>query len=558
MKRRDFIRTAAGSAACLGLSGMAHAGDEPAFDLVIRGGTVLDGLGSPGAAADVGIRDGRIAAVGRLSGAKASTVLDAAGRVVCPGFIDIHSHTEAGSLLINKKGESMIRQGVTTEVSGNCGGSSFPLKPHEPGDERRLFREAGIEVDWTDLDGFLARLRKEGLIYNFATLVGQGTIRSLVMGEARRPPTAAEMEAMKALVQSAMEQGAFGLSTGLEYTPSGFASVEEVVELAAVAGRFGGFYATHMRSEDTLLVEATAEALHISEAAGLPLQISHFKTCASTNWWKQPMLLDLVERAAARGVKVTADRYPYTAYNTGLAVNFPQRALDGGSEELVKRLKDPEERRKLKDETLEKLKGTAWDDILLVDFRRPENQGLVGKTLGQVAAERGADPYDLLCDLIVSEDGNVSYIGFGMSEEQTLEILRHPLTMLCSDGAALAPYGLLSGGMPHPRNYGTFPRFLGLYVREKRALSLPEAVKKMTSMPAAKLGLKDRGVLRRGYWADLVVFDPATIADRATYTQPEQYPVGIDQVIVNGRIVLDRGRTTDVYPGLPLIGPGRK
>ena len=427
MKRRDFIRAAAGSAACLGLTGIVRPGDEPAFDLVIRNGTIIDGLGGPGAAADVGIRDGRIAALGGLSGAKARSVIDAAGRVVSPGFIDIHSHTEAGSLLVNKKGESMIRQGVTTEVAGNCGGSSFPLKPREPGEERRLFREAGIEVDWTDLDGFLARLRKEGLIYNFATLVGQGTIRSLVMGEARRVPSSDEMDRMKALVAAAMEQGAFGLSTGLEYTPSGFASVEEVVELAAVAARFGGFYATHMRSEDTQLVEATAEAIHISEAAGLPLQISHFKTCASTNWWKQPMLLDLVERAAARGVKVTADRYPYTAYNTGLAVNFPQRALDGGSEELVKRLKDPDERRKLRDETLEKLKGTGWDDILLVEFRKEENRSLIGKTLGQVAAERREDPYDVICDLVISEGGNVSYVGFGMSEEQTLEILRHPI-----------------------------------------------------------------------------------------------------------------------------------
>ncbi len=558
MRRREFIRTAAGAAATFGLAGEALYGADPSFDLIIRNGTVVDGLGEPGVPADVGIRDGRIAVIGKLSGAKGGSVIDAAGRVVSPGFIDIHSHTEAGSLLVNKKGESMIRQGVTTEVAGNCGGSSFPLKPREPGEERRLFREAGIAVDWTDLDGFLARLRKEGLIYNFATLVGQGTIRALVMNEERREPTPEELERMKALVASAMEQGAFGLSTGLEYTPSGFASVEEVVELAKVAARFGGFYATHMRSEDTLVVEATAEAIHIAEAAGLPLQISHFKTCGTTNWWKLPMLFDLVERAVARGVRVTADRYPYTAYNTGLSVNFPQRALDGGSEEFVKRLKDPDERRKLKVETLEKLKGTSWDDILFVEFERPENRDLVGRTLGQIAAERREDPYDLICELLVSEGGNVSYVGFGMSEEQTVETLRHPLVMLCSDGASLAPYGLLGGGMPHPRNYGTFPRFLGLYVREKRALSLPEAVKKMTSMPAAKLGLKDRGVLRSGYWADVVVFDPETIADKATYMEPEQYPTGIDQVVVNGRVVLDQGRITDVYPGVPLYGPGRR
>jgi N-acyl-D-amino-acid deacylase len=557
MRRREFIRTAAGAAATFGVAGDALFGADPSFDLIIRNGTVVDGLGSPGFAADVGISAGRIAALGDLKAAKGASVIDASGRVVCPGFIDIHNHSEAAALLLNKNCESMIRQGVTTQLAGNCGGSSFPLERPEPEDGGRLLREAGIAVDWTDLDGLLAKLRKQGLIANWATLVGQGTIRTLVMNEERREPTADELERMKALVASAMEQGAFGLSTGLEYTPSGFASVEEVVELAKVAARYGGFYATHMRSEDTLVVEATAEAIHIAEAAGLPLEISHFKVCGTTNWWKHPMLFDLVERAAGRGVRVTADRYPYTAYNTGLSVNFPQRALDGGSEALVKRLQDPEERRKLKPETLEKLKGTSWDDILLIEFRREENKGLVGKTLGQAASERRADPYDVMCDLIISEGGNVSYVGFGMSEEQTVEVLTHPLVMLCTDGFALAPTGPLGGGMPHPRSYGTFPRFLGVYVREKKALSLPEAVRKMTSMPAAKLGLADRGVLRRGCWADVVVFDPKTVADTATYTRPEQYPVGIDQVLVNGRVVLDRGRITGVYPGQALVGPGR-
>jgi N-acyl-D-amino-acid deacylase len=415
-----------------------------------------------------------------------------------------------------------------------------------------------LKRDWVDLEGYRARLLRQGIGLNHATLVGHGTVRAYVMGEDKRPPTPAELERMKKLIAEAMEQGAFGLSSGLEYTPGGFADIQEMIALCRVAAEYGGFYATHIRSEDSRAVEAVAEAVAIAETTGLPLEISHFKVCGTTNWWKMPMMFDLVERAKERGVEVTADAYPYLAYNTGLSVFFPQWALDGGGRAFVERLKSSDTRRRMKPESMEKLEGTPWENILLVDLETKENKRLIGQTVGQAAVAKNQDPYEFACDLLIQEGGDVSIIGFGMSEENTVRVLRHPLVMVASDGSALAPYGPLSSGIPHPRNYGTYPRFLGHYVREKKILTLPEAIKKVSSMPAAKLGLKDRGIIRKGAFADLVVFDPARILDRATYTDPERYPEGIDYVLVNGRVVIDHDRHTDELPGKFLLGPGRR
>jgi len=562
LKRREFIEISAQAGIVLGIgtglgTGRLFASSSD-FDLLIKNGTVIDGLSDTTLKADVGIVGDRIQAIGDLGAAQARTVIDAAGKAVSPGFIDIHAHTDAFEALLNPKAESKIRQGVTLEVTGNCGGSSFPFKKEASENEKRYYKRYQLERDWVDLTGYLARVQKTGLAFNYVNLVGQGTVREYVMNEERRKPTAAELELMKKLVAEAMEQGAFGISSGLEYTPSGFASTEEVIELCRVAAKYGGIYATHVRSEDNFVIEAVAEAIHIAETAKLPLQISHFKSCGTINWWKMPTLFGLIEAAAKRGVAVTADRYPYTAYNTGLSVNFPQSALAGGNEAFVKLLKDPAERRKLKDETMQKLDGTPWEDILLTDLQEEENKRFIGKTMRQAADELGQDPYEFMCDILIKEKGEVGYIGFGMSEEQTEEILKHPLVMLCSDGGALAPYGPLHQGKPHPRNYGTFPRFLGVYVRDRKSLTLPQAVKKMAAMPAAKLGIKDRGTLKQGNFADIVVFDPVTIADKATYTDPEQYPAGIDYVIVNGQIVIDHDKHTGALPGKVLYGPGKK
>ena len=558
ISRREFIQSSAKVGLFMGFagSGILKGGSDGIFDVVIKNGTLVDGIRNETYKADIGIIGEYIKQIGNLQNAMGKTIIDATGRVVSPGFIDIHTHTDI-EILINRKAESKIRQGVTTELAGNCASSAFPMKHPLPDYEKRLAEKANLTIDWTNLRGFHAAIEKNGTAINHATLIGQGTLRGYVMGDDQREPTAKEMEQMKKLVAEAMEQGAFGLSTGLEYTPSGFAETQELIELCKIVANYGGFYATHIRSEDKAVLEAVGEAIHIAETAGLPLQIAHFKAVGKTNWWKLPKMIDLVERAAERGLKVTADRYPYIAYSTGLTILYPQWALDGGLEQLILRLKDEKTRQSMKADTMKKVRGYGWDKIVISNLHKKYNQWLIGKSIGEAAASKNVDPYEFMCDLIVDEEFNVSHIGFGMNEETTEMVLKHPLVMLGSDGSSLAPYGPLSEGKPHPRNYGTFPRFLGYYVRERKIMTLPEAIKKMTSKPAAKLGLKDRGSLEQGNFADIVVFDPNTIVDTATFIEPHQYPVGIDYVVVNGTTVIDHGKHTEKLPGKVLYGPGK-
>jgi len=558
ISRREFIQSSAKVGLFMGFagSGILKGGSDEIFDVVIKNGTLVDGIRNETYKADIGIIGEYIKQIGNLQNAMGKTIIDATGRVVSPGFIDIHTHTDI-EILINRKAESKIRQGVTTELAGNCASSAFPMKHPLPDYEKRLAEKANLTIDWTNLRGFHAAIEKNGTAINHATLIGQGTLRGYVMGDDQREPTAKEMEQMKKLVAEAMEQGAFGLSTGLEYTPSGFAETQELIELCKIVANYGGFYATHIRSEDKAVLEAVGEAIHIAETAGLPLQIAHFKAVGKTNWWKLPKMIDLVERAAERGLKVTADRYPYIAYSTGLTILYPQWALDGGLEQLILRLKDEKTRQSMKADTMKKVRGYGWDKIVISNLHKKYNQWLIGKSIGEAAASKNVDPYEFMCDLIVDEEFNVSHIGFGMNEETTEMVLKHPLVMLGSDGSSLAPYGPLSEGKPHPRNYGTFPRFLGYYVRERNLLTLPEAIKKVTSKPAAKLGLKERGVLKQGKFADIVIFDPKTIADKATFIEPHQYPVGIDYVVVNGTTVIDHGKHTEKLPGKVLYGPGK-
>lgn len=561
IKRREFIKECAKASFFFTLSfhldGEKNPRAAPLFDLLIINGMVIDGLKDEGYKADIGIIRDKIEAIGNLKNRKARMIIDASGKIVSPGFIDIHSHSDS-ILLINPKGESKIRQGVTTELGGNCGGSEFPLKKLDSKEEILSNESFPLKRDWTDLEGFLFRLSQKGIAINYGTLIGHGTVRSYVMGEEQRDPSPEELKNMKKIVTQAMEQGAFGLSTGLEYTPSGFASTQELIELCRVVAKFGGFYATHLRSEDTYILEAIGEALHIAAEARLPLQISHLKVCGNDNWWKLPMMLDLMEQAQKRGLMVNADAYPYTAYSTGISVFFPHWALAGGREAFLSRLKNPEEREKMKKETMEKLKGTPWENIVIIDADKEENKKFIGKNVKEAALMENKDPYEFSCDLLGGEGGHVPIIGFGMNEENVEKILKHHLVMLSSDGSALAPYGPLSRGIPHPRNYGAFPKFLRFCVREKKILTLPEAIKKMTSMPAAKMGIKGRGALVKGNYADLVIFDPETIGDKATYTEPGQYPIGIDYVIVNGRIVIDHGQHTGELPGRVLYGPAKK
>ena len=553
MKRREFIKSAIKAGISLGLAGgLSQQRVFPTphrFDILIKNGWILDGFSDSSIKADLGIVGDRIESFGTLTSDSAKTVINATDKIVSPGFIDIHSHTDF-ELLINPKAESKIRQGVTTELSGNCGGSMFPHKQKLSPYEKTIKKTLGIDIHWTDLEGYHNLMQKRGTAVNHATLVGQGTVRQHIMGSERRTPTSGEMDTMKKLVAKAMEQGAFGMSTGLEYTPDRFSSTEEIIALCRIVSKYGGFYATHTRSEDTALLEAVGEAIHIAEKAELPLQISHLKAAGRGNYYKIPMVLDLIERARERGLKVTADRYPYTAFATSLSIMFPIWALDGGQKRFVERLKDKDLRTKMKEETLVKARGNnSWESMLIQSVNTKDNEHLVGKYILEAAEDAQQAPYEFVCDLLIAEGGDLSIIGFGMSEENTTTILKHPLVMLASDGVALAPYGKLSEGIPHPRNYGSFPRFLGKYVREEKLVPLPEAIKKMTSMPARKMGLKKRGTLSKGSYADIVVFDPDTVTDLATYTEPSQYPRGIDYVIVNGKLVIDRGEHTGELPG---------
>ncbi len=558
ISRRDFIKSSAQAGLFVSLAGSRLLTNNPidTFDLIIRNGSVIDGINNKEYKADLGIIGEHIRKIGNLQGVKGKNVIDATDRIISPGFIDIHTHTDY-ELLVNPKAESKIRQGVTTELTGNCGGSAFPLRRPLPEEEKLSEERLGITIDWTDLEGYQAALSKKGMAVNHGTLLGQGTLRGYVLGDDQRETTEEEMDRMKRLVAEAMGQGAFGISTGLEYTPSGFADTAEIIELCKVAAKYGGLYATHIRSEDEAVIEAVAEAIYIAETAELPLEIAHFKAVGKTNWWKLPKMIDLVERAAERGLDITADRYPYIAFSTGLTILFPQWALDGGLEQLIDRLKDKKIRQSMKADTLKKVKGYGWDKIVISNVHKEHNRELIGKNIREAAAAKNVDPYEFVCDLIINEGWNVSHVGFGMSEEDTEMVLRHPLVMLGSDGSSLAPYGPLSEGKPHPRNYGTFPRFLGYYVRERKILSLSEAIKKATSTPAAKLGLQDRGSLKEGNFADIVIFDPVTIADKATFIDPHQYPVGIDYVIVNGKIVIDHDNHTGELPGKILFGPGK-
>ncbi len=553
ISRREFIKASSKAGLFIGLAGtnFLKGSSNETFDLIIKNGTVIDGISNKSYRADIGILGEYIKKVGDLQKADASVVIDAADRVVSPGFIDIHTHTDT-EILINPKAESKIRQGVTTELGGNCGSSPFPMKQPISESAKRQAERNNITVDWTDLKGFHAAIARKGTAVNHATLIGQGTVRSFVMGDDQREPTEEELETMKKIVAEAMEQGAFGISSGLEYTPSGFADTQELIELCKIVSHFGGFYATHMRSEDYTVLEAVGEAIHIAEAANLPLQIAHFKAVGSNNWWKLPKMFDLIERAAGRGLPVTVDRYPYIAFSTGLSIIFPQWALDGGMEKLIGRLRDKDIRQSMKAETLKRVEGYGWEKIVISNVQKEKNQNLIGKNVEEAAAATSSDPYEFACDLIVDEGRDVSYVGFGMNEETTEAVLKHPLAMLGSDGSSLAPYGPLSAGKPHPRNYGTFPRFLGYYVRERKILSLPQAIKKISSMPAARLGLRDRGTIRPGKYADIVVFDRANIIDKATFIDPHQYPVGIDYVFVNGTLVVDHGNHTEKLPGKVL------
>lgn len=554
MNRRAFIRgtlktaavTAAGGAGLL-LQGCSKGKD---LDLLIAGATVYDGSGGPPVRADVGIADGAIRAVGRIAKSRAKAGIVADGLAVSPGFIDIHDHTDIG-LLVNPRAESAVRQGVTTLVSGQCGGSPFPLTDEMAAENKaHLAKEYGLEAGWKDFRGFFGRLEEGGMALNYSTFVGNGTVRSAIIGEGDRAASAGELEKMKALVAEAMAGGALGLSSGLEYTPSGFASTEELIELCRVAARSGGVYATHMRDEEAAVVEAVAEALRIAREAPIRLQISHLKVGFAVNWPKLGTIMDMLEKARAEGLDFRADRYPYIAGATGLSTLFPVWAREGGAEGFVARLKDPAFDARIRAHLAEQEKGYgSWDKILISDVGSDKNKAIEGKTVLEAAAEAGKPPYEFMRDLLIDESDRVGMVSFYGSEENLKRILSYPLTGIGADGSALAPYGPLAKGKPHPRNYGCFPRALGKYVREEKIVPLEEMIRKITAMPAEQLGFVRRGRIKVGWAADLCVFDPDKVIDKATFKDPAVYPEGIHSVIVNGTVVVSGGEHTGRLPG---------
>jgi N-acyl-D-amino-acid deacylase len=550
--RRSFLATLAGAGATAVLGGCAAPllTTRPGFDLIILNGMVIDGSGAAERRLDVGIRDGRITALGDLRNASAARSLDATGLKVVPGFIDIHSHTDL-DLLRNPYAPSKVHQGVTTEVTGQDGESVAPLGG--PGLERTLndFRDAyGLDCPYRTMDGFFTFLTSRGTAQNIISFAGLGTLRAVHVGFDNRPATPDEVKAMQASVRAAIEEGCFGASTGLEYTPGSFADQAELATLMSAIPLPRRLYASHMRNEDNRVLEALAEAIAIARSSGSRLQVSHLKAQNKGNWPKQETALKMMEEAIASGLAVHADRYPYVAFNTGLTNLFPLWSRDGGNEKFLERLKDPSLASRLRAEVQRKVDGlSSWDAVLISSVHEEANKMYQGKTILQISTESGVDPYEFVVGLQLQERGGVGMVGFGMDEPGTEMVLAWKNSMVASDAGPRAPG---DGSWPHPRAYGTFPRAIAHYQRTRRITTLEDMIRKMTSLPAEVLGLPDRGTIATGKAADIVLFNYATIADRSEFTDPHRFPDGIPYVIVNGTPVIDNGAATDAKPGMVI------
>ena len=538
------------------------AAGDLAVDIVIKGGTVYDGTGGEPRLVDVGIRGDRIVAVGNLENARAGLVVDAKGLAVAPGFINMLSHSET-SLIVDGRSMSELKQGVTTQIFGES--SMGPLSPEMKA--RRIAQQSDLKYDivWTSLGEYLTYLERRGISQNVASFIGAPTLREYAIGLDDKPPTPEQLGKMRQLVRQEMEAGALGITTALIYPPATFAKTDELIELSKVAAKYKGKYIAHMRSEADQLAEAVEETIRISREAGLPVEIYHLKASGHDNWPKMEQVLATINDARKKGVKITADMYTYTAGGTGLNSCMPPWVYDGGPEAAYKRLQDPETRKKIvaamrtpskEWENLYLLAGSP-DRILLASFKSEALKPLTGKTLAEVAKMRGKDPTETVMDLVLEDRSRVGTIYFMMDEENIKKQIREPWVSFGSDASSMAPEGVFLKSSTHPRAYGNFARLLGKYVREEKVISLAEAVRRLSGLPATNLELKDRGYLQEGMFADVVIFDPNTIADVGTYEKPQQYSVGVKHVFVNGVQVLRDGEHTGARPGRALWGPGK-
>ena len=539
----------------------APAQTVPAFDLVITNGHIIDGTGSPWYSGDIGVRDGKIATIGNLTAAHRKRTIDAAGKVVAPGFIDMLGQSEL-SILVDPRLPSKIYQGITTEITGE-GSTVAPLNDAIIQSDHVAYEHYHITPDWRTFGQYFARLEKQGMGINLASYVGATQVRRIILGDNNVQPSPEQLEQMKALVRDAMKDGTVGVSTALEYAPAPYAKTDELIALAAEAGKFGGIYSTHMRNESDSVLDAIDEALRIGREAHVPVEIWHIKVAGKNNWGRMPEVVAKIDAARASGADVTADTYAYTAWFNDFSAFIPPWAHDGGTAKLIERLKDPATRARIRKDML--TPSRDWDNewqeipgpdaIMIGVVENPKLLPLQGKRLSEIAKLWNKDPMDALFDFLI-EDPNAGVAVFGMSQPDVTLALQQPWVAIDNDSSGTSPEGILGQEHPHPRAYGTFPRILRKYVREEKALSLEDAIRKFSALPAQRLRLTDRGVLKSGIWADIVIFDPATVRDLATFDNPNQLSEGMEYVLVNGVPVIDRSKMTGALPGKVLRGSG--
>jgi dihydroorotase/N-acyl-D-amino-acid deacylase len=535
---------------------------QQSYDTVIKNGHIVDGTGSPWYSGDLGIRDGRVVTIGNLATAARKKTIDARGMVVAPGFIDMLGQSEI-SILVEPRLPSKIYQGITTEITGE-GGSIAPLNDAIVETDRKELERLKISADWRTLRQYFARLEKQGIGINLATYVGATQVRRFVLGDADVQPTAEQLEQMKELVRQAMRDGAVGVSTSLEYPPAPYAKTEELIALAAEAAKLGGIYASHMRSEGDAVDEGVDEAIRIGREARIPVEIWHLKVAGKSNWGRMPEVIARIEAARQAGLDIAADTYAYPAWYNGTAAFIPPWAHDGGRVKMVERLKVPATRAKIRQALLTPSKewDNEWNEIpgpesvLIGVVHNPKLLPLQGKRLAEIAKIWNKDPMDALFDLLIEDDGLTENAVFGMAEPDVALALQQPWVSVDNDSSGTSPEGVLGQDHPHPRAYGTFPRVLRKYVREEKKLTLEDAIRKFTALPAQRMRLIDRGVLKAGMWADVVIFDPATVRDLATFENPNQFSEGMRYVLVNGVPVIEEGKMTGALPGKVLHGPG--